>query len=190
MKIIDKRTMFIALVTMLTLTGVFLFQKSYALPTNVPSIVSFAKSTAEDNALKVTLKSNNTGSDFSLEVLNATKGTRVNVAGSTTSYTFQGLEPDKEYEVMVRACSLSNNKYKCTDYSPGVKAIAGEKDQAPEVKTPVLSSLTPSTNSVKLNYKVTGNVTGVEIKNTTLNKTYKTSVNVTSEPTSLSNFST
>ena len=174
MKIIDAKTIVTTLLTLLVLTGVFMLQKSYALVENTPSIVSFKRSNIEDNALKVEVKSNNTGSDFFLELLNITKGTRVNVAGSTTSYTFQNLINGKEYEVMVRACSLSNNKYKCTDYSPGVKAIAGEKDQAPEVKTPVLSSLTPSANSIRLNYTVSGNVTGIEIVNETNKKPYKT----------------
>ena len=126
MKAIDGRAIIIVVLTLFVLTGVLMFQKSYALPTNIPEITKLEKSTVEDNALKVELKSNNEGSDFSLEVLNATKGTRVNVAGSTTSYTFQGLESGKEYEVMVRACSNSDNEYKCTEYSPSKKATVGQ----------------------------------------------------------------
>lgn len=133
MKIFDKRTIFTILITLLVLTGFFLLNnKSYALVENVPNIVSFKKSEIESNALKVELQSNNIGSDFSLEILNITDATRVNLAGSTTSYTFQNLEANKEYEIMVRACFIGIDKYSCTDYSPSVKATLGDQINSTE----------------------------------------------------------
>ena len=126
MKIIDKKTIITVIITLLVLTGVFLFDnKSYAMPSNVPEITSFEKSTIENNALKVTIKSNNTGSDYSYELINVTTGKTKNLAGSTTSYTYQGLESGKEYEVMIKACDNKEKGYSCTSWSPSKKATVG-----------------------------------------------------------------
>ena len=74
MKIIDGKTIVVRIITLIVLTGVFLFNQSYAYPEKVPEITSFEKSDIEDNALKVTIKSNNTGSDYSYEIINVTTG--------------------------------------------------------------------------------------------------------------------
>ena len=94
MKVIDRKTTVTIAITILVLMTFFLLDnKSYAYPSNVPEITSFEKSTIENNALKVTIKSNNTSTNFSYELYNITTGKVNNLSGSSTN-TFK---QDKSY---------------------------------------------------------------------------------------------
>ena len=94
-----------------------------------PEIECFNKSTTENNALVVNIISNNEGSDFSLELLNTTTGKINMLAGSSTSYTYQKLEKNKEYKVQVRACNSNSDTYTCSEWSKQSEATAGDIPQ-------------------------------------------------------------
>ena len=128
MKIFDKKFGIALCCTFLCMVGVLAFsvKSSYAAPAlGVPEITSFAKSSEEENALQLDYKTNNTGTDFSIEAINATTKTTNNLAGSVTSYTYQNLEEGKEYKVQIRACTNSTSEYVCSDWSEVKSAIAG-----------------------------------------------------------------
>ena len=143
-----KKEIFAVLITFLVLTVIFFFNdESYAISKNVPIITSFEKSTQESNALKVIINSNNTGADYSLELVNETTGEQTNLAGSTKSYTYQNLESGKEYKIMLRACTNSANDYSCTAWSKEMKASAGEISDEKQTNTNKTTTNTNTTNT-------------------------------------------
>ena len=111
----------IKIIITIILTFTFLFtlsvlnNKSYALTLATPEIISFEASSSEQNALKIAMKSNNTGTNYSYEVFNTTNKKINNLAGSATSFTLQNLNPNTLYSVMIRICS--NSKYSCSNWS-------------------------------------------------------------------------
>ena len=135
-------------------TFVFGFNNCYArTDLKTPTITSFEKSKAESNALVVSIKSNNTGSDYSFELLNVVTG-KVNVlSGNTTSYTYQKLT-NGTYKIQIRACSNDKNSYSCTNYSEVKSATLGSSEPAKPTK--------PTVKTVSLNRNVF-NCTGYPI---------------------------
>lgn len=127
MKIFVGKVLITSVITFTFLICMFLVNSnvSYASSINTPEIESFSKSDIEANALKVEIKANNTGNDFSFELYNVTTNKKNNLAGSATTYTYQNLEAGKEYKVKIRACSNSANTYICSDWSSANTAIAG-----------------------------------------------------------------
>ena len=105
----------------------------YASELKTPEIVSFSKSTVEDNSLTVVYKTNNTGSNYSIELINSTLKQTKNLSGSVTSYTFQNLDSGKEYKVQIRACTNSNSKYSCSKWSKVFSATAGSSTDGVDI---------------------------------------------------------
>ena len=106
---------------------------------NAPEITSFTKSKEEDNALKLTYKTNNTGSNYSIEILNGTTLKKDTISGVNTSYTFQNLINGKEYVVQIRACTNSLNNYVCSNWSNTVSETADSRSFINNIKSVVLN---------------------------------------------------
>ena len=123
-KIKNKALFLIISVLIIELSLITNIDKVNANSLSIPEIISFSQIVEEDNALKVTFKSNNIGNDYSYELINITTGMRNRLAGTTTSYTYQNLEAGKEYEVAIRACISNSYTYSCTMLSKPKKAVA------------------------------------------------------------------
>ena len=93
----------ICLTLFLVLFILFLGSKVNASSLNVPKISSFTPSKYEKNALQLDYQPNNTGTNFSIEVINGTLRKAYNLAGSTKSFTFQNLESGVYYVVQIHA---------------------------------------------------------------------------------------
>ncbi len=135
MKIFDIKFISATIITLLLLVCVFVTNqdhKSYALTNlNVPEITNFAKSPIEDGALKVDLKSNNTGTNYSYELVNLEEN-QVNVlSGNATSYTYQNLD-EGLHKIQVRVCTNDKKNYSCSNYSPQKSFELKEEDSEPE----------------------------------------------------------
>ena len=113
----------ICLTLFLVLIILFLGSKVNASSLNVPKISSFTPSKYEKNALQLDYQPNNTGTNFSIEVINGTLRKAYNLAGSTKSFTFQNLESGIYYVVQIRACTNDQNNYSCSNWSTSSKAI-------------------------------------------------------------------
>ena len=138
MKIFDKKIISAVFITLLLLVCVFASNqnKSYALTNlNVPEITNFAKSPIESDAIRIDLKSNNTGSNYSYEIINVTTGESTMLSGSATNYTFQNLEPGV-YKVQIKACTTDVDKWSCSGFSPE-KSFELKEEEEPEIEDEV-----------------------------------------------------
>ena len=150
----------------------FTFNYSFSFPLNTPKIISFNKDGSENNSLKLTFKSNNTGTDYSLEIINKQLNKTYNISGSNTYYVFQNLVGNKDYEVIMRACSNKNRQYICSNWTNSVKNNIGNSSA---LKKLIINSLsTNSNNDAIFKYNASNNANGVEIFNSTTKKSYYT----------------
>ncbi len=141
MKIVDGKMIIITAVTFSFLLLVFFTNNtssSYALSLNVPKIDCFNKSLNEDNALELSISSTNSGNNYSYELINVTLDKTNNLAGSTTSYTYQNLEKGKEYTIILRACSNAKNDYSCSAWTKPFTAVAGDIPEIDIVAKPII----------------------------------------------------
>lgn len=165
MKIINQKMVLSILMTISVLSIISLVNNSYALPTNIPEITSVATNSNEENSLKISIKSNNTGTDYSFEILNITTNKLNVLSGSVINYTYQGLENGKEYKIMIRACSNDSTTYRCTTWSTPKSALVG---------TSTNTSTNTNTNTTNNSSSTTAGVKTYTIKyNANGGKTFK-----------------
>ena len=104
---------------LITFTFLFvLFSNSdeiHAISLNLPQITKISQIDSEKGALKIEYTSNNTGTDYSIEILNTALNSVNTIAGSSKYFVFQNLEEGKEYGIMIRACK--QDSYSCTNWT-------------------------------------------------------------------------
>lgn len=163
MKLLVKKSIIVIIITMIYFIKIYYVSANNL---NVPIIEDFSKSTIENNALKVVIKSNNNGNDYSFELYNVTTNKKNILAGSSTTYTYQNLTKDKTYEVKIRACSNNVNTYVCSNWSNSKKEKAGtipDKKQDSNENTNKLKSVKNVTLS-KTSYVYDGKVKSPSVK--------------------------
>ena len=139
---------------LLLIVGIFAISSVNASALNTPEITGFAPSSIEKNALTVTIKSNNTGTNYSYELINTTNGTENNLSGSITSFTIQNLYENTKYGVMIRACTTGG--YNCSNWSNVIKATTtSEQAQPAPQQTPQTNKCTINTNLVSYTFNNT-----------------------------------
>lgn len=183
MKVLNNKLCIIVLVIISALIIIALTLKnSFAIDNykpNTPIITSFAPSSIEPNALTLTINPNNSGNSYFVNVINLTLNRKDNYIPKFP-LTYQRLIDRKEYVIIARVCEKRNNEYRCSDYTSPYKATAtnnqyGGGSTEVVVNTPIISSaVSKEIGKVTLNYKSNGNISGMEIVNTTDNITKTT----------------
>ena len=93
---------------------------------NMPVITSFAPSTIEDNALKLTVDANSNDNNYYVQVWNLTLNRTDNFVPKWP-LAYQKLNGGTEYSIMARTCKKYETQHVCSDWTPQSKATTKGK---------------------------------------------------------------
>ena len=146
-----------------------------------PSNVSV--SYISDTSIKLNYKTNNTNSNYKVQIFNSTLGKLYSTEVNTTSYTVTGLDFGKTYNFLMRVYYKTVTTTYKSNWTSAVSAT-------PKAASPVINSITSGDKSLTLNYKVTGSPKGVQIYNSNTKKVIDTTNLSTYKVTGLTNGTT
>ena len=176
-----KKVLFYIIVISMMMIGFGYTKPVSALYIAAPSNVSVTY--ISDTSIKLNYKTNNTNSNYKVQIFNSTLGKLYTTEVNTSSYAVTGLDFGKTYNFLIRVYYKTSTATYKSNWTNTVSAT-------PKAVAPVINSITSGDKSVTLNYKVTGSPKGVQIYNSNTKKVIDTTNLSTYKVTGLTNGTT